>query len=132
VLQTQEKSNHLNRNLSKDFKAREFICPCCGAEGIKDLTVFYLQCAHDLLPASMVMIVNSGYRCVKHNTDIGGDPHSSHKKGWAVDIKVNDNGERFLIIMALYRAGFKRIGIADGFIHADIDPDKLQKRIWLY
>jgi len=129
-VQTQAKSDHLNQNLSANFKVREFLCLCCGAEGIKDDLVFHLQTVHDMLPADHVMIITSGYRCEKHNKEIGGLEDSAHKKGLAADIAVLNSSYRFRLLKALIRVGFKRIGIYKNFIHADLDESKPQGVIW--
>ena len=129
-MQTQNKSDHLNRKLSPSFRAREFSCFCCHKEGIKDDLVFHLQMVHDMLPADHVMIITSGYRCEKHNKEIGGLEDSAHKKGLAGDIAVPNSCYRFLLLKALIKVGFKRVGIYKNFIHADLDESKPQGVIW--
>jgi len=131
-VQTQAESDRLNHNLSLNFKVREFICPCCGEEGVKDDLVFHLQMAHDMLPIHRVMIITSGYRCEKHNKEVGGKETSSHPKGVAADIKCEDSTFRFLLVNALLKVGFKRIGIGKDFIHVDLDGTKDQNVIWIY
>ncbi len=128
--QSQAESDHLNRKLSPDFRAREFICFCCKKEGIKDDLVFHLQMAHDLLPVHRVMIITSGYRCEAHNREVDGVEDSAHMKGLAADIKCEDSSYRFLLITALMKVGFKRIGIYNSFIHCDLDETKDQKVMW--
>jgi zinc D-Ala-D-Ala carboxypeptidase len=56
---------------------------------------------------------------------------SSHLKGLAADIAC-DNSTRFKILDSLLKVGFNRIGIANSFIHVDIDPDKPPFTIWTY
>lgn len=131
-MQAQAESANLNRRLAANFTAREFICACCGAEGVKDALVFHLQTARDLLPVHRAIIINSAYRCEKHNKDVGGKKTSSHIKGLAADIKCGDSSYRFLLLSALIKAGFKRIGIGQNFIHCDLDPDKSQNVMWVY
>jgi len=81
--------------------------------------------------ADIPFIINSAYRSPNHPLSIK-NPSSSHIKGLAVDIKATDNATRFKIIDALLFVGFKRIGIADTFIHVDMDYDKRQEIIWTY
>lgn len=76
--------------------------------------------------------INSAYRTPEHNAKIGGKPNSSHLKGLAVDISVRDSRSRFIVLNALISVGFNRIGIADTFIHVDLDKDKSQQVIWTY
>ena len=81
--------------------------------------------------ADIPFIINSAYRSPNHPLSIK-NPSSSHIKGLAVDIKATDNATRFKIIDALLFVGFKRIGIADTFIHVDMDYGKRQEIIWTY
>jgi len=76
--------------------------------------------------------INSAYRTPEHNAKIGGKPNSSHLKGLAVDISVTNSRQRFIVLNALISVGFNRIGIADTFIHVDLDRDKSQQVIWTY
>lgn len=76
--------------------------------------------------------ITSGFRTPAHNDDVGGTEKSSHLKGLAVDIFCNNSIDRFDLINCLLDVGFSRIGIADTFIHADIDLDKVQDVIWTY
>ncbi len=75
--------------------------------------------------------ISSGYRCTKHNKQVGGVKNSAHLTGLAVDIEVPDNVFRLKILRALVIVGFNRIGISKGFIHVDIDKSK-PDNIWLY
>ncbi len=81
--------------------------------------------------AGIPFIINSAYRSPEHPLSIK-NPSSSHIKGLAVDIKATDSTTRFKIVKALIEVGFKRIGIADTFIHVDLDLDKTQNVIWTY
>ena len=81
--------------------------------------------------AGIPFIINSAYRSPEHPLSIK-NPSSSHIKGLAVDIKATDSKTRFKIVKALIEVGFTRIGIADTFIHVDLDLDKTQNVIWTY
>ena len=76
--------------------------------------------------------INSAFRTKQKNIDVGGKPKSSHLKGLAVDISVRDSRSRFIVLNALLRVGFCRIGIADTFIHVDDDKEKDGFVIWTY
>ena len=82
--------------------------------------------------AGVVFIVNSGYRCLKHNTKVGGSKTSSHMIGLAADIKCINSRDRFKIIEALIHVGFERIGVRKDFIHVDLDLTKDQEVFWIY
>lgn len=81
--------------------------------------------------AGIPFVINSAYRSPEHPLSIK-NPSSSHIKGLAVDIKATDSITRFKIVKALIDVGFTRIGIADTFIHVDLDLDKTQNVIWTY
>lgn len=82
--------------------------------------------------AKVPFVINSGFRTKAHNKAVGGVENSSHTKGWAVDIRATTSAERFVILSALMRIGFNRIGIANSFIHVDMDPNKPANVIWKY
>ena len=76
--------------------------------------------------------ITSGFRTPAHNEAVGGVETSSHLKGLAVDIACKKSQDRFDLINCLLDIGFSRIGIADTFIHADIDQTKAQGVMWTY
>lgn len=82
--------------------------------------------------ADVSFIVNSGFRTVEHNTEIGGINGSSHTLGFAVDLSCKDSRKRLIIIKALLEVGFTRIGISSKFIHVDNDPSKVENVVWVY
>ena len=71
----------------------EFRCKCCGQvafpENIEALVENVLDPAREKLGAPIV--VNSGYRCPKHNAEVGGVPNSQHMRDEAADICCADN-----------------------------------------
>jgi len=91
--------------------------------------LFVLDEAREI--AGIPFVINSAYRSPEHPLSIK-NPSSSHIKGLAVDIKATDSNTRFKIVKALMTVGFTRIGIADTFIHVDLDLDKTQNVIWTY
>jgi len=105
--------------LTEHFNSSEFSCKCgCGLNNISLLMVQKLERAR--VNSGCNFIITSGTRCEKHNAKVGGVKNSSHTKGYAADIALNDNN-RVIIILAL-RKEFDRIGIANDFVHVDIDP----------
>ena len=76
--------------------------------------------------------INSGFRSPAHNARVGGSAASSHLSGWAADISATSSNRRWKIIEALIQVGFTRIGVADTFVHVDMDPDKARNVMWLY
>ena len=81
--------------------------------------------------AGIPFIINSAYRSPTHPESIK-RPTSSHIKGLAVEISATSSRQRGLILEALRAVGFNRIGIANTFIHIDMDYDKDQDVTWLY
>ena len=79
----------------KYFGMEEFRCKCCGSTGspqavanIEALVENVLDPAREKLGAPIV--VNSGFRCQKHNLAVGGVTNSQHMKGEAADIRCAD------------------------------------------
>ncbi len=75
--------------------------------------------------------ITSGYRTPQHNQEVGGRIGSSHLKGCAVDIAINNSAQRSTIVQGLIKAGFTRLGIGKTFVHVDADEQK-PSAIWLY
>ena len=85
----------------KWFKEKEFACKCCGQlplstgsgqaprENVKALVSEVLDPVREKL--GMPIVVNSGYRCERHNKDVGGVRNSQHLRGEAADIHCSDN-----------------------------------------
>lgn len=109
------------------FTDREFICKCCGQVKIdKD---FFNKLNEARTFANIPFPIMSGYRCLKHDTEVYGK--GNHPTGKAVDIRCEEGQIRLRMIRSLLGAGFKRIGIAKTFIHVD-SMDERPNSIWLY
>lgn len=67
--------------------------------------------------------INSGYRCERHNKNVGGVPNSQHLKGKAADIRVNGNMEELYYFLDIV---FKENGLGryKTFFHVDTGPRK--------
>jgi len=106
----------------KFFQTNEFLCKCgCGAGTLEEMDKELLEkldSARDI--AGIPFVINSGFRCEKHNKAVGGVVNSQHKEGKAADIRCKDSALRFIILNVLIQAGFKRIGIGKTFIHVDV------------
>ena len=75
------------------------------------------------------IIINSGYRCEKHNKKIGGLPNSRHMKGQAADIAIVGGltFERvFAVLEQIPQFNEGGIGIYPDrkFMHLDTGPNK--------
>lgn len=117
-----------------NFIADEFKCKCGKCtRGYMDMTeglTARLDIARSI--AGIPFVITSAVRCADRNSVEGGKSTSSHLSGHAVDIKAVGSRERFIIMNALIRSGFKRIGIGEDFIHCDDDPGKPSMLLWLY
>ena len=121
----------IKKSEAKDFfKPEEFMCPCCDKGAVNSKVHKALNKARAI--AGVPFVLNSAYRCKKHNAEVGGSETSSHMARYAVDIKCDNSPNRYKILGGLLTAGFNRIGIADSFIHADMDPKKSPEVVWLY
>lgn len=77
-----------NGKLSEHFDADEFVCHCCGrgADKIDKKLIELLERLRALAEAPIH--INCGYRCPKHNREVGGVDNSQHTKGTAADITI--------------------------------------------
>lgn len=104
--------------MTPHFKRSEFACPCCGENQIQ--LAFVLKLERIRVEAGVPFVVNSGYRCAKHNASLGSKPNSAHREGLAVDLAVTTSGARYVILDAAFTYDIPRIGIGETFIHLDI------------
>ena len=113
------------------FNEADFRCRCgCGQAIVHHELLNMLNVAR--WKAGIPFFVKSGYRCKPHNTKIGGALTSAHLKGLAADIATKSSTARMQIIAGLIYAGFTRIGIAQLFVHVDMDTEKVHNVMWLY
>ena len=131
-------TNYTISNLDfKYFKLSEFDSPDEPGSGSKMNYTFLEKLDYARGNAGVSFKINSGYRTEAWNTKVGGRVGvgklmSSHCKGLAADIHCNNSRDRALIVQSLLNVGITRLGIADTFIHCDVDKDKDQDVIWLY
>lgn len=117
----------------KYFKQSQFACKCgCTQNKISPVLVQLLDTARST--SGIPFIITSGYRCPKHNKNVGGVNDSQHIYGNAADIAWKDYNQLYVMINALLLAGFNRIGInyQKKFIHVDISEIKTNNIIWKY
>ena len=114
-----------------EFTAAEFDCRCgCGLNNMESGFMDKLWTAREM--AGIPFVITSGARCPAHNRDEGGEETSDHLGGHGADISARDSRTRFIILDALIRTGFSRIGIGQSFIHAGDDPANPPRVAWLY
>lgn len=118
-------------NTGKYFGNKDLGCRCgCGLNNSHTKLIAKLDQTREIV--NRPIILNRACSCKDHNKAIGGSNTSSHLNGWAADIRVNNSKERFELLTALITVGFHRIGIANGFIHVDIDEHKTPNVVWRY
>ena len=94
--------------LSKHFTLHEFVrSATADAQGIdntppaivvanlSNLVLNVIQPARDALQRPI--FINSGYRCPKLNTEVGGVNSSHHKRGWACDACLTPLEENIIL-----------------------------------
>ena len=114
----------------KYFTLDEFDCPSLPNSGKNMDSSFLAKLEQAREIAGIPFKITSGYRTKEHNEEVGGVPNSSHLIGVAADIAVSSGSERYIILNALIKAGFKRIGVAKTFIHCDTDLKP--NSVWTY
>ena len=115
--------------LSTNFTSNEFDCHgsgCCSSTLINPELVKYLQKIREHFNTPIT--ITSGYRCITHNSRVGGATGSRHTKGDAADIVVKGVSPREVAKYA-ESIGIKGIGLyetsADGFfVHIDTSTTK--------
>jgi len=113
------------------FESNEFNSPDLPNSGI-NMDNAFLQMLDDARGiAGIPFKITSGYRSAEHNQKVGGVKNSSHLVGKAADIGVGSGNERYIILDALIKAGFRRMGVAKTFIHCDNDETK-SNSVWTY
>lgn len=109
------------------FSNDELRCRCCGKLKSDPDFRFKLNLARDR--AGIPFIIESGYRCPKHNAEEG-STSTNHTTGKGVDIRCLAGPDRYKIVSALLSVGFTGIGIHKTFIHADTNHKT--PALWLY
>lgn len=124
-----------NDQITPHFKYGEFKCKCCGTNFTKREFIEKLETARvhsNTIDSKVSYNIISGYRCPEHNEYVGGVKDSAHTTGIACDIQFKNNHDKFVILYGVFKAGFKRIGEGNGFIHVDTDTNKPQYTKWGY
>ena len=117
---------------AKYFSEEEFksCSPSCSLQDMKQTTMSKLDTAREI--AGIPFVLNSAFRSSAHDRSRGRSGTGAHTLGRAVDIRCNTDRNRFLILEALLKAGFHRIGVSKTFIHADDSQGHSQDIVWLY
>lgn len=116
---------HTKYKVGKYFYSNEFDCKCkypeCEDTFISEKLIRGLDKLR--IKMNLPLSVSSGYRCAKHNKDVGGKRFSKHKKGIAADILCPKGmNYRYFYRLCLSVEEFKGIGYYEdrGFVHVDV------------
>ena len=109
------------------FTDDELRCKCCGKLGIDQDFLNLLNRARER--AGIPFVVTSGYRCEKHNRNVGSSS-SNHVFGMAADIKCVESWKRYSMVQAMIFAGMRGIGISKDFVHCD--TNRTTRAMWTY
>lgn len=121
-------------NRYPNFKAAEFKCSHCGADGVKEELLAKLQAMRTEYDKPMK--ITSGYRCAQHPIEAKKDTPGAHALGLAADIGV-EGSEAHRILTLACKHGFTGIGVQQKgtgrFIHVDIRSGELPTpAVWSY
>jgi uncharacterized protein YcbK (DUF882 family) len=108
----------LDIRLSEHFTQSEFTCKCgCGETKVNMQLIIKLEELRERL--KVPIIITSGYRCEKHNREVGGVKHSQHLYGNAVDIKVKGYTPE-QVAKIVKEVGFSFVRIYKSWVHVDV------------
>ena len=113
----------VNTQVTDHFKLSECTCPCC--DRVKIIPRFFEHMGkleHMRQELGFAITINSGYRCLKRNADVGGAVNSQHTV-FATDVRPSW-GEGFVErLRAMYKMAlileFGGIGYYNTFLHLD-------------
>ena len=108
-------------DLSPHFSRHELQCRCCGQLQLDSRLLDGLEALRTL--AGVPVVVHAGYRCAKHNREVGGVPNSEHTLGLAADIDLPGVALQRMYELALEVPQFAGGGIGaydGGFLHVDV------------
>lgn len=105
--------------LSENFSTDELECSCCHKLIFDANLIRLLQRLRNYV--NKPVNVTSGYRCEKHNDDVGGVKNSYHAQGKAADIYVDGMSVDDLAQLCIL-CGFMGVGLyrKQKFVHVDV------------
>lgn len=114
------------KQITKNFNEDEFRCTCCNKLDYLDHSlVKSLQQLRDLIEQEIgehKIVVNCGYRCRKHNEELGSKETSQHRLGKAADIVISGitpiQVAKYASRIKLFKTG--GIGVYNNFVHVDV------------
>lgn len=124
VVNAYSKSKDGNKNLSSNFKVKEFSC-----KDNSDVIFIAPELVEVLQKIrthfGKALNINSAYRTPTYNKKVGGATYSQHLYGTAADIRINGVAPKDIATYAeTLLNGTGGIGIYSNFVHIDIRKEK--------
>lgn len=121
-------------DLSENFSASEFTCPCCGVSSMdRNFISEFLQPLRSEYGKPISAVFGGGYRCPEYDGKLG-----THTEGCAIDVDCPPEDYPWLVEAALYY-GATGIGIKNRMgkfqLHLDrgkAKPGRPRPWIWTY
>ena len=112
-------------DLSGHFSLVEFQCPDCHVGKPSPHLLSILEGARVLY--GRPLIITSGYRCKKHNAEVGGVEPSEHgnyqtQTTDAADIAAISADDRYELVKIFLGFGVPRLGIGNYHLHVGVSP----------
>lgn len=113
------------------FKESEFACRCCrqlppsARENIRALVDNVLDPARRKL--GKPVFVNSGYRCEKHNKEVGGVTNSQHLRGEAADLRIDGKPEKLARII-VENGVYDQVIVYPTFVHVSYKKNGVNRK----
>lgn len=117
-----------NTRISEHFRANEFACKD-GTDNILIDSELIETLEKIRNHFNTAVIINSGFRTVKHNRKVGGAKASYHCKGMAADIVVKEHSSKEVAEYAneiLDKGGVIQY---NNFVHIDVREKKYRKGV---
>lgn len=127
ILEYPKPSHEVNYDLVKYLTIGEFKCKCtytsCNITLVSEKLLLVYKIFRKFW--GKPLIISSGFRCLLHNSDIGGVTNSYHTQGFAIDLHPKDAKD----LNSLYKMAivfFDKVILYEdkGFIHCHMLPQE--------
>jgi len=117
---------------SRHFKESEFqrCVPACSLQDMDQDFLNKLDALRD--KCGIPLLLTSAYRSLEWERSKGRTGSGDHPSRRGVDISANNTATKFKIVKAAIELGFRRIGIANSFVHVGDTKTLAQDVLWLY
>ena len=120
--------------LSEHFDSSEFACRCGCGYGTRpgDVSSELIDLLERMREEHGPIHITSGCRCTVYNAQCGGVANSAHTRGTAADLRVQGGTERRKLLDLAVMNWASGIGVANSFIHVDVDSTLPRPMAWTY